>query len=68
MKQFPQARVEGKGVTCPLHQCHTCLAGNLKSSAKATHGKSLLLALKHVIKSSFGLSIHHLPFTTEVNF
>ena len=39
VKQFPQARVEGKSVTCPLHQCHTCLAGNLKSSAKATHGK-----------------------------
>ena len=31
--------MEGKGVTCPLHLCHTCIAGNLKSSAKANHGK-----------------------------
>ena len=39
VKQFPQARVEGKGITCPLHLCHTCIAGNLKSSAKANHGE-----------------------------
>ena len=42
VKQFPQARVEGKGITCPLHLCHTCIAGNLKSSAKANHGKLFL--------------------------
>ncbi|XP_060585586.1 histone-lysine N-methyltransferase NSD2-like isoform X2 [Ruditapes philippinarum] len=41
IKQYPQAKVEGKGLTCPLHSCHTCLANNLKGSAAKSNGRLL---------------------------
>ncbi|KAL4232100.1 Histone-lysine N-methyltransferase [Mactra antiquata] len=41
VKKFSQAKVEGKGITCPLHSCHTCLAYNLKGSAARSNGRLL---------------------------
>lgn len=39
VKKFPQVKIEGKGLTCPLHSCHTCLANNLKGSASKSNGR-----------------------------
>ncbi|XP_052226023.1 histone-lysine N-methyltransferase NSD2-like isoform X2 [Dreissena polymorpha] len=41
LKEFPQAKQEGKGLMCPLHSCHTCLANKLKASANKTNGRLL---------------------------
>ncbi|XP_052771657.1 histone-lysine N-methyltransferase NSD2-like isoform X2 [Mya arenaria] len=41
LKEYPQTKIEGKGLTCPLHLCHTCFANNLKGTAAKSNGRLL---------------------------